>query len=66
MPTMGNEAITPLFQAVIKATKEAMINSLFMAETMMGRDDTTIEALPLERVLPMLLSHDATQAVSEE
>ena len=66
IPTLGNDAITPLFQAVIETTEEAIINSLFMAETMTGRDDTTIEALPLERVLPMLLSHDAIQTVSEE
>ena len=51
---LANGSVSPLFQAVIEATEEAIINSLFMAETMTGRDDTTIEALPLDRVLPIL------------
>jgi D-aminopeptidase len=59
---MGNESVSPLFQAVIEATEEAIVNSLFMAETMTGRDHTTIEALPLERVLPILRDRGAIQA----
>jgi D-aminopeptidase len=46
---VGNNAMSPLFQAVIEATEEAIINSLFKAETTTG-NGSTIEALPLEKI----------------
>ena len=46
---VGNEAMSPLFQAVIEATEEAILNSLFKATTITG-NGRTVEALPLERV----------------
>lgn len=51
---LRNEAMTPLFLATIEATEEAILNSLFAAETMTGRAGHTIEALPKEKVLQML------------
>ncbi|WP_459416357.1 DmpA family aminopeptidase [Flagellimonas sp.] len=53
-PTLRNGAMTPLFLATIEATEEAILNSLFAGETMMGRDGHKIEALPKEKVLEML------------
>jgi len=49
-----NDDMTPLFMAVIEATEEAIINSLFAAETMVGRDGHRVEALPKEEVLNWL------------
>ncbi len=49
-PVLHNEAVSPLFQAVIEATEEAVYNSLFTAKTTTGNGHT-VEALPLERVL---------------
>ena len=49
-----NEAMSPLFLAVIEATEEAIINSLFAAGTMTGRNNHKIEALPIQEVLPLL------------
>ena len=63
---LGNDSVSPLFQAVIEATEEAITNSLFMAETMTGRDNTTIEALPLDRVLPILREHGVIGTIAEE
>ncbi|RIV72926.1 S58 family peptidase [Flagellimonas aequoris] len=54
VPTLRNEAMTPLFLATIEATEEAILNSLFAAETLTGRDGHQIEALPKEKVLQML------------
>ncbi len=54
VPTLRNEAMTPLFLATIEATEEAIMNSLFAGETMIGRDGHKIEALPKEKVLEML------------
>lgn len=48
---LGNEDMTALFMAVIEATEEAIINSLFTAETMVGKDNRKIESLPKEKVL---------------
>jgi D-aminopeptidase len=47
---VGNDAMSPLFQAVIEATEEAIINSLFKATTVTGKDKHTVEALPIEQV----------------
>lgn len=51
---LSNDYVTPLFMAVIEATEEAIINSLWAAETMTGHEGHTIEALPKEKVLEML------------
>ena len=48
-PEVPNAQISPLFQAAIEATEEAIYNSLCMAETMAGYRGT-VEALPLEKV----------------
>jgi D-aminopeptidase len=48
---LPNDDMTSLFLGVIEATEEAIINSLFAAETMTGRDGNKVEALPKEKVL---------------
>jgi D-aminopeptidase len=45
---LPNSHISPLFQAVIEATEEAIYNSLSMAETMTGYEGRIVHALPLE------------------
>ena len=49
-----DEHLSPMFQAVAGATEEAIINSLFAAETVVGRDGNTREALPIERTLDLM------------
>jgi D-aminopeptidase len=51
---LANRATSPLFQAVIEATEEAVLNSLFQATAMTGRDGHRIEALPVDRVKEIL------------
>lgn len=55
---LHNEAMTPLFMATIEATEEAILNSLFAASTMKGRNGHLIEALPLEKVLEIMRSYN--------
>lgn len=50
---LSNSRMSPLFMAVIEATEEAIINSLFKAEQMTG-NGKTIEALPIDKVLEMM------------
>lgn len=56
---LRNDAMSPLFIAVIEATEEAIINSLFAAETMTGKDSHAIKALPKEEVIKILKKHQA-------
>lgn len=54
--TLANDAVSPLFLAVIEATEEAIYNSLFRANTTSGRG-RTVEALPLDRTVEILRKH---------
>jgi len=51
---LRNDNLDIFFEAVIEATEEAIINSLFAAETVTFRNDVKIEALPLEKTLEVL------------
>ncbi len=51
---LANGNVSPLFLAAIEATEEAIINSLFAAETMTGREGHRREALPVKEVLELL------------
>ena len=53
---LGNDAMSPLFQAVIEATEEAIINSLFKATTVTG-NARTIEAIPIDKVKEVLTKY---------
>jgi D-aminopeptidase len=53
---LPNDRMSPLFQAVVEATEEAILNSLFRATTTRGHRGT-IEALPLEPTLRVLREH---------
>lgn len=56
-PVLSNDSVSPLFQAVIEATEEAIYNSLFMAETTTGRGGQTVQSLPVARVLEICRKH---------
>ncbi|MFP2926394.1 P1 family peptidase [Pyxidicoccus sp. 3LG] len=58
--TLGNDALSPLFQAVVEATEEAIYNSMFMATTVKGNGQT-VEAIPLTRVREVLRRHGIGQ-----
>jgi D-aminopeptidase len=55
---LSNDAVSPLFLAVIEATEEAIYNSLFRAITTTGRGHT-VEALPIDKTLEILRKHGA-------
>jgi len=57
--TLRNDELSPLFMAAIEATEEALLNSLFMAETMKGKNGRTVEALPLDKVIPILKKYNS-------
>jgi L-aminopeptidase/D-esterase-like protein len=51
---LPNDRITPLFEATVYATEEAITNALVAAQTMTGRDGNTVHALPHDRVREVL------------
>jgi D-aminopeptidase len=59
-PQVTNEALSPLFEAAIEVTEEAIYNSLFMATTVRGYRGTAT-ALPLDSTLAILQRHGVLQ-----
>jgi D-aminopeptidase len=55
---LTNESMSPLFEAVIEATEEAIYNSMFRAHDVTGNGHT-IKALPLKETIDLLKSHNA-------
>jgi D-aminopeptidase len=53
---LTNDAMSPLFLAVIEATEEAIYNSMFRATTMSGNGHT-VEALPIDKTMEILRKH---------
>lgn len=51
---LRNDDMSPLFLATIESTEEAILNSLFAAQTMTGREGHTIESLPIEKVIELM------------
>ena len=54
---LSNESVSPLFQAALEATEEAILNSLFTATTIIGYNGFVGEAIPMDRVMDMLSCH---------
>ena len=46
--------LVALYEATVDATEEAIVNALFAAETMTGRDGITAHELPVERVRELI------------
>ncbi|WP_299715148.1 P1 family peptidase [uncultured Tenacibaculum sp.] len=55
---LENGAMTPLFLAVIEATEEAIINSLFAAKTMTGRNNNTRKAIPINDIIKIMKKYN--------
>jgi L-aminopeptidase/D-esterase len=53
---LPSEAVSPLFQAALEATEEAVYNSLLRASTMTGNGNT-VQAIPIDRVKAILAKH---------
>lgn len=57
---LTNEAMSPLFEAVIEATEEAIYNSLFLATSVRGVT-RMVEALPIDATLDVLRRYGAVR-----
>lgn len=54
---LSDDEINPLFEAVVDATEEAIVNTLIAAKTMTGANDFTVPALPHDKLVEILKSH---------
>lgn len=52
---LRGDALNPLFLAVVEATEEAILNSMFRATTVTGVDNNRAEALPIDVVRARLI-----------
>ena len=53
----GDGFMSPVYKATVEATEEAIVNALFKAETMVGRDGNTRYGLPLDQLERILERH---------
>lgn len=56
--TVSNERISPLFEATVEATEEAIVNAMVGAKTMIGIDGHTVYGLPHEKLQQVLKKYN--------
>ena len=54
---VADRALDPLFAAAVEATEEAVLNALWSAEPVVGREGRLVAALPHDDVLELLAAH---------
>ncbi|RYY22368.1 MAG: S58 family peptidase [Chitinophagaceae bacterium] len=62
---LRNDETSPLFMAAIEATEEAIINSLVAAKTTKGKNGRIVEALPIDKLLPILKHYNRIQTTEK-
>lgn len=55
---LRNDAVSPLFLATIEATEEAILNSLFAAKTMIGRDGHEVRSIPIDKIISLMKQYN--------
>jgi D-aminopeptidase len=63
-PVVRNDDLSPLFQATIEATEEAIYNSLLKAVSVTGDEGHLVEALPIDRLLEIGRKYNRLHAPS--
>jgi len=58
LQALPNEWMNYLFDATVQATEEAIVNALVAAETMIGRDDHRVLALPHDQLRALLKKYN--------
>jgi D-aminopeptidase len=54
---VADAELDPLFAATVDATEEAVLNALWSAERVLGREGRIAEPLPHEEVVVLLRAH---------
>jgi L-aminopeptidase/D-esterase-like protein len=53
-----NDKMSKLFEATAQATEESILNALVAAETMVGKNNTTVYELPEDRLIEILKKYN--------
>ncbi len=56
---VAGDAISALFFAVVEATEEAVLNSMFKARTVVGRDGNVVEAIDIGDLLSVMRRYNS-------
>ena len=56
--TLPNDSMDPIFEATVQATEEAVVNALVAAETMVGRGQHKVIALPHDQLREVLKKYN--------
>jgi L-aminopeptidase/D-esterase-like protein len=56
--TIPNDRLDPIFEAVVQATEEAIVNALVDNHDMTGRDNHRVDALPHDRLRELLKKYN--------
>ena len=56
--TVPNDLLDPLFEATVEAVEEAIVNALVDNQSMTGRDDHQVQALPHDRLRELLQKYN--------
>ncbi len=56
---VSNDAMSPLFLAVVEATEEAVINAMLKATTVVGRDGKIADAIDIDQLLGAMRKYNA-------
>jgi D-aminopeptidase len=60
-PVVTGRALDPLFAAVVEASEEAVLNSMFTAPSVVGRSGNTSETIHTPEILALLATGSATR-----
>jgi D-aminopeptidase len=63
---VGEEAMSRFYEATIEAVDEAIMNSIFANEAMVGRDGNVVPGLPIVRIQTILRRHNRLVPVDSE
>jgi L-aminopeptidase/D-esterase-like protein len=55
---LGEERITPIYEATVQATEEAIVNAMLAARTMRGADGYVVPALPHDRLRQVMRKYN--------
>jgi D-aminopeptidase len=55
---LPNDRLDPIFEATVQATEEAIIDAMVVNETMVGRDNHKVEALPHDKLRQILAKYN--------
>lgn len=54
MPESAESWLNPVYRATVEATEEAIINAMFKADTMVGKDYNTRHGIPTDQVIEIM------------